>query len=146
MNDLFVYENIMLSKYDLQFYNDLSSKDKILFLFDLCLKVEGEQEDEEFEDIESPVFTADTLKLLSSNSKNESYVHVLILDDIIVFSGNLEDSIDYTKKMFFNEGYIFIRKDSLLNEISEHVDILKNFFKHHQIYELLSQSIPISLN
>ena len=112
----------------------------------MCLKVEGEQEDQEFEDIESPVFTADTLKLLSSNSKNESYVHVLILDDIIVFSGNLEDSIDYTKKMFFNEGYIFLRKDSLLNEISEHVDILKNFFKYHQIYELLSQSIPISLN
>jgi hypothetical protein len=143
MNTTYVYDNIVLTKEDYDFYQNLPSKDKILFLFDLCLDVEPEQE---FDDIESPIFTNDVLKFLAQESKNESYVHVLILDGIIVFSGNLNEPIDYTKNFFFNEGYIFTRNESLNDEISDHLDILNKFFKYHQIYELLSYSLPISLN
>lgn len=139
-----VYETIILNKDDYDFFNGLTTREKILFLYDLCLEVENLEEESVVD--EDELFTSDLLRILATESRNELYVHVLILDDIIIFSGNLEESITNTKRLFFNDGFIFTKCKLNYPDINEHVQKLSNFFKIIEVHDLISYSIPMSLN
>jgi hypothetical protein len=142
MNELYVYDNIILSKEDFDFYQSLPNQQKILFLYDLCLSVEEDFETE----INDSVITNETLKFIANESKNELYVYVVLVNKSIIFFGNSDMALSSTKRIFFNDGYIFIKSDLRTNDINGYIEILQKFFKYHEVHDILSYSLPISLN
>jgi hypothetical protein len=142
MNELYVYDNIILSKEDFDFYQSLPNQQKILFLYDLCLSVEEDFETE----INDSVITNETLKFIANESKNELYVYVVLVNKSIIFFGNSDLTLSSTKRIFFNDGYIFIKSDLRTNDINGYIEILQKFFKYHEVHDILSYSLPISLN
>ena len=145
MNELYVYDNIVLSKEDFDFYQSLPNQQKILFLYDLCLSVEEEEEDFETEVADS-VITNETLKFIANESKNELYVYVVLVNKSIIFFGNSDKALSDTKRIFFNDGYIFIKSELRTKDINEYIELLQKFFKHYEVHDILSYSLPISLN
>lgn len=144
MNQTFIYDSILLSEEDYKFYQDLPTQNKILFLYDLCLEVEQQELNEHID--ESEIFTPKLIKELEGHSRNGLYVHVLILDEIIIFSGNNTDSVINTKKLFFSDGFIFMSCKVNYPDINEHVEKLSTFFKFIEVHDLISYSLPMSLN
>jgi hypothetical protein len=145
MNNFYVYDNIVLSKEDFDFYQSLPNQQKILFLYDLCLSVEEKEEDFETE-INDSVITNETLKFIANESKNELYVYVVLVNKSIIFFGNSDMALSSAKRFFFNDGYIFIKSALHTNDINGYIEILQKFFKHYEVHDILSYSLPISLN
>lgn len=145
MSTNYIYNNIKLSHDDFIFYKNLPTKEKILFLYDICLEVEDLNETAELDKDESSILN-EQVDFIVKESKNESYVHVLILEDLIIFSGNLKSSVDETKRIFYTDGCIFIKCKDPNIVIPEQYKKLQEHFKIFEVHELLSFSSPISLN
>jgi hypothetical protein len=145
MKENYIYNNINLSHDDFIFYKSLTTKEKILFLYDICLEVEEHNESSDVINDEN-VSLNEQIDFIIKESKNENYVHVLILDELIVFSGNLESSVTETKRLFYADGCIFLRSKNIDIDSIENFKKIKNHFKIIEVYELLSFSSPISLN
>jgi hypothetical protein len=148
MNTTYVYDSIFLSAEDLNFYKSLTTRNQILFLYDLCLEVEPQNDIDNIDEIKEPgcFLNNNLIKSLSIESKNEIYVHVIILQDLIIFAANLEDSLQKTKNIFYNDGFIFMKSKDIILQNHKDIVTLCNFFKIVEIYDLLSITIPISLN
>jgi hypothetical protein len=145
MNTNYVYNNIKLSHDDFIFYKGLPTKEKILFLYDICLDVEESNENSDLDNDEN-ISLNEQIDFIIKESKNENYVHVLILEELIVFSGNLESSVTETKRLFYADGFIFLRSKNVDIDSIENFKKLKDCFKIIEVHELLSFSSPISLN
>ena len=145
MNTNYVYNNIKLSHDDFIFYKGLPTKEKILFLYDICLDVEEPNENSDLDNDEN-VSLNEQIDFIIKESKNENYVHVLILEELIVFSGNLESSVTETKRLFYADGFIFLRSKNVDIDSIENFKKLKDYFKIIEVHELLSFSSPVSLN
>jgi len=145
MNTNYVYNNIKLSHDDFIFYKGLPTKEKILFLYDICLDVEESNENSDLDNDEN-ISLNEQIDFIIKESKNENYVHVLILEELIVFSGNLESSVTETKRLFYADGFIFLRSKNVDIDSIENFKKLKDYFKIIEVHELLSFSSPISLN
>jgi hypothetical protein len=145
MNTNYVYNNIKLSHDDFIFYKGLPTKDKILFLYDICLDVEESNENSDLDNDEN-ISLNEQIDFIIKESKNENYVHVLILEELIVFSGNLESSVTETKRLFYADGFIFLRSKNVDIDSIENFKKLKDYFKIIEVHELLSFSSPVSLN
>lgn len=145
MSTNYIYNNIKLSHDDFIFYKSLPTKEKILFLYDICLEVEEANESSNVDKDESAILN-EQIESIIKESKNESYVHVLILEDLIVFSGNLKSSIEETKRIFYTDGCIFIKCKDPNIKIPDQYKKLQTHFKIFEVHELLSFSSPISLN
>lgn len=147
MSATYVYDSIVLSAEDLDFFKSLPNQNKILFLYDLCLEVEQEEMFEEpEEEIPGRILNNKLIKSLEHESKNEIYVHVIILEDLIIFAGNLESSMQQSKNIFYNDGFIFTKNKDTILKNQEDILILNKFFKIVEIHDLLAITIPISLN
>jgi hypothetical protein len=144
MNTNYVYNNIKLSHDDFIFYKGLPTKEKILFLYDICLDVEESNENSDLDD--ENISLNEQIDFIIKESKNENYVHVLILEELIVFSGNLESSVTETKRLFYADGFIFLRSKNVDIDSIENFKKLKDYFKIIEVHELLSFSSPVSLN
>lgn len=148
----FVYDNIFLNKDDYEFFQSLPNREKLLFLYDLCLEVEEFEEDNEEELFEpeegSPnsFLTPKLLKFLEQASYDSNYVHILLLPDSLVISGNLSSTIDSTKKYLFNDGYIFTKEPFNNKFLDKELKMLQQYFKYVEVYKLLSIIHPSSLN
>jgi|LakMenEpi03Aug12_release.lakeMendotaPanAssembly.Ray.scaffolds.fasta_scaffold655457_3 hypothetical protein len=145
MNTNYVYNNIKLSHDDFIFYKGLPTKEKILFLYDICLDVEESNENSDLDNDEN-ISLNEQIDFIIKESKNENYVHVLILEELIVFSGNLESSVTETKRLFYADGFIFLRSKNVDIDSIENFKKLKDYFKIIEVHELLSFSSPVSLN
>jgi hypothetical protein len=145
MNTNYVYNNIKLSHDDFIFYKGLPTKEKILFLYDICLDVEESNENSDLDNDEN-ISLNEQIDFIIKESKNENYVHVLILEELIVFSGNLESSVTETKRLFYADGFIFLRSKNVDIDSIENFKKLKDCFKIIEVHELLSFSSPVSLN
>jgi hypothetical protein len=144
MNTNYVYNNIKLSHDDFIFYKGLPTKEKILFLYDICLDVEESNENSDLDD--ENISLNEQIDFIIKESKNENYVHVLILEELIVFSGNLKSSVTETKRLFYADGFIFLRSKNVDIDSIENFKKLKDYFKIIEVHELLSFSSPVSLN
>jgi len=145
MNTNYVYNNIKLSHDDFIFYKGLPTKEKILFLYDICLDVEESNENSDLDNDEN-ISLNEQIDFIIKESKNENYVHVLILEELIVLSGNLESSVTETKRLFYADGFIFLRSKNVDIDSIENFKKLKDYFKIIEVHELLSFSSPVSLN
>ena len=145
MNTNYIYNNIKLSHDDFIFYKGLPTKEKILFLYDICLDVEESNENSDLDNDEN-ISLNEQIDFIIKESKNENYVHVLILEELIVFSGNLESSVTETKRLFYADGFIFLRSKNVDIDSIENFKKLKDYFKIIEVHELLSFSSPVSLN
>jgi hypothetical protein len=145
MDTNYIYNNIKLSHDDFIFYKNLPTKEKILFLYDICLEVEDSDESHNLDKDEDSILN-EQIDFIIQESKNENYVHVLILEDLIIFSGNLESSVTETKRLFYTDGCIFLKSKNFDINSIENFKKLKDHFKIIEVHELLSFSSPISLN
>lgn len=153
-----VYNSIVLNKSDYDFFSSLPNREKLLFLFDLCLEIENpsdinndedldefEQENEENEEVPE-LFSKKMLKFIDENSKDPNYVHIVLLPDILVIATNNKFSMTSTKNFLFNDGYIFLtaKDKNLLVDIE--IYELRKRFRHLEIFDLLEVIHPTSLN
>ena len=148
----FVYDNIFLTKDDYEFFQSLPNREKLLFLYDLCLEVEEFEEDFEDEyletehDPEKGLISNKLLKVLEQSSHDIAYVHILMLPDALVISGNLQSTINSTKNYLFSDGYIFTKSLDHEHLLKDEVLKLKTCFKFVEVYKLFSIIYPTSLN
>ena len=153
-----VYDSIFLNEADYDFFSSLPNREKLLFLFDLCLEVEGpisidndedleelDYEDEEKDEVPE-LFSKKMLKFIDENSKDPNYVHIVLLPDILVIATNNKFSMNSTKNFLFNDGYIFVTATgkNLLLDIEIHE--LRKRFRHLEVFDLLEVIHPTSLN
>jgi hypothetical protein len=145
----FVYETIILNKDDYDFFKGLPTREKLLFLYDLCLEVENLEDVEEDYVIDSnstELLDKKLLTFLDQACSDPNYVHILLLPDVLILAGNTEFAIASTKTYLYSDGYIFVtstRQGLLLdNEINE----FKKRFKYVEVLDLLSIIHPGSLN
>jgi len=148
---LYVYDNIVLNELDYKFFQSLPVREKLIFLYDLCLEVENynEELEDEYEDTEeedNKLLPNKLLKFFEQASCDRNYVHILILPDILVISGNLQTTLDSTKKYLFSEGYIFTSDTDSYQLLNNEVKQLQTYFKYVEVYKLLSIIYPSSLN
>jgi hypothetical protein len=147
----YVYDNIVLNELDYKFFQSLPVKEKLIFLYDLCLEVENHDEEleDEYEDTEEEdgkLLPNKLLKFFEQASCDQNYVHILILPDILVISGNLTTTLSSTKNYLFNEGYIFTSDTDSYQLLNNEVKQLQTYFKYVEVYKLLSIIYPTSLN
>ena len=147
----YVYDNIVLNELDYKFFQSLPVKEKLIFLYDLCLEVENHNEEleDEYEDTEEEdgkILPNKLLKFFEQASCDQNYVHILILPDILVISGNLTTTLSSTKNYLFNEGYIFTSDTDSYQLLNNEVKQLQTYFKYVEVYKLLSIIYPTSLN
>ena len=147
----YVYDNIVLNELDYKFFQSLPVKEKLIFLYDLCLEVENHNEglEDEYEDTEEEdgkLLPNKLLKFFEQASCDQNYVHILILPDILVISGNLTTTLSSTKNYLFNEGYIFTLDTDSYQLLNNEVKQLQTYFKYVEVYKLLSIIYPTSLN
>lgn len=150
-NTSYVYDNIFLNEVDYKFFQSLPVKEKLIFLYDLCLEVENfneefENEYETIDDEEGVLLPNKLLKFLEQASYDQNYVHILMLPDALVISGNLETALESTKKYLFNDGYIFTIDNEVQHLLDKEVKQLQLYFKHVEVHKLLSIIYPTSLN
>jgi len=149
---VFVYDNIVLNKDDYEFFQSLPNREKLLFLYDLCLEVEEFEDgfEEEFlepeEGSENNLISNKLLRVLEQSSYDPNYVHILLLPDALVISGNGISSIQSTKNYLFNDGYIFTKPPAEEHLLKNEVLKLQTCFKYVEVYRLLSIIHPTSLN
>jgi hypothetical protein len=147
----YVYDNIVLNELDYKFFQSLPVREKLIFLYDLCLEVENHNEEleDEYEDTEEEdgkILPNKLLKFFEQASCDQNYVHILILPDILVISGNLTTTLSSTKNYLFNEGYIFTSDTDSYQLLNNEVKQLQTYFKYVEVYKLLSIIYPTSLN
>jgi len=147
----YVYDNIVLNELDYKFFQSLPVREKLVFLYDLCLEVENHNEEleDEYEDTEEEdgkILPNKLLKFFEQASCDQNYVHILILPDILVISGNLTTTLSSTKNYLFNEGYIFTSDTDSYQLLNNEVKQLQTYFKYVEVYKLLSIIYPTSLN
>jgi hypothetical protein len=147
----YVYDNIVLNELDYKFFQSLPVREKLIFLYDLCLEVENHNEEleDEYEDNEEEdgkILPNKLLKFFEQASCDQNYVHILILPDILVISGNLTTTLSSTKNYLFNEGYIFTSDTDSYQLLNNEVKQLQTYFKYVEVYKLLSIIYPTSLN
>lgn len=149
---LYVYDNINLNEADYKFFQGLSVREKLIFLYDLCLEVENynEEFEDDYQDFaeeeEGKILPNKLLKFFEQATYDKNYVHILILPDILVISGNLQTTLDSTKKYLFNDGYIFTTDNNAYQLLNNEVKQLQTYFKYVEVYKLLSIIYPTSLN
>jgi len=147
----YVYDNIVLNELDYKFFRSLPVREKLIFLYDLCLEVENHDEEleDEYEDTEeedNKLLPSKLLKFFEQASCDQNYVHILILPDILVISGNLTTTLSSTKNYLFSEGYIFTSDTDSYQLLNNEVKQLQTYFKYVEVYKLLSIIYPTSLN
>ena len=148
----YVYDNIILNEADYKFFQGLPVKEKLIFLYDLCLEVENynEEFEDDYQDLddeeEGKILPNKLLKFFDQATYDKNYVHILILPDILVISGNLQTTLDSTKKYLFNDGYIFTNDSNSYQLLNNEVKQLQTYFKYVEVYKLLSIIYPTSLN
>jgi len=148
---VFVYDNIVLNKDDYDFFHSLPIREKLLFLYDLCLEVENfeEPEEEEFNEERTDskeLLSKKLLGFLDQASTDPNYVHILMLPELLVVSGNTEFSVSTTKNYLYNDGYIFVTSTRTGFLLNDEVNELKKRFKYVEVLDLLSIIHPTSLN
>jgi hypothetical protein len=96
--------------------------------------------------LKNRLLTPKLLKFLEQASYDSNYVHILLLPDSLVISGNLPSTIDSTKKYLFNDGYIFTKEPFNNKFLDKELKMLRQYFKYVEVYKLLSIIHPSSLN